>query len=127
MQKSYIEEINKILKEIFNLNENTPIFDVNVYFVDTEYDEVIKDYEKKFQDTIDIMMERMKLDVEIYNSINTENLDITGNNIKMKNDNYKKKSGRIRKNIKKRKIKKRKRRKREKKIRKRIRKRKKKK
>ena len=106
IQKKYIEEINKFLIEIFNLNKNTPIFDVNVYFIDTEYDEDLKDYEKKFQDTIDIMMERMKLDIEIYNSINTENLDITGNNIKMKNEKYKKQIEELQKKLKEEKLRK---------------------
>lgn len=85
-----IMEINEILKETFNINKNVKTPDVNVYFVDTEYDEEENTYEEKYQETIDIMMKRMKLDVEIYHSINTINLDITGINVKIRTENHKK-------------------------------------
>ena len=86
-----INEINEILKETFNINKNVNIPEVNVYFVDTEYDEEENTYEEKYQETIDIMMKRMKLDVEIYHSINTINLDITGINVKIRTKSKKKK------------------------------------
>lgn len=85
-----IKEINEIFKETFNINKNVKTPEVNVYFVDTEYDEEENTYEEKYQETIDIMMKRMKLDVEIYHSINTVNLDITGINVKIRTENHKK-------------------------------------
>ena len=77
-----IEEINVILKETFNINKNMRIPEVNVYFIDTECDEDDHTYEEKYQDTVDIMLKQMKLDIEIYPSINTTNFDMTGVNAK---------------------------------------------
>ena len=66
-----IEEINGILRQAFNLNKNASIPDVKVYFLDTEYDEDDETYIEKYQDKVDIMMDQMKLDVEMNYSINT--------------------------------------------------------
>ena len=77
-----IEEINIILKETFNINKNMRIPEVNVYFIDTECDEDDHTYEEKYQDTVDIMMKQMKLDIKNYPSINTTNFDMTGVNAK---------------------------------------------
>jgi DNA repair exonuclease SbcCD ATPase subunit len=87
-----IEEINEILKETFNLQKNEKIPNVNVYFIDTEHDEDENSftYDEKGQDTIDIMMEQMKLDVDIYHSINTTNIDMTGVNAKIRAENNRK-------------------------------------
>lgn len=86
IKKKSIEEINNILKQTFNVNKNIQIPDVKVYFVDTEVDEEEGTYEEKYQETIDIMMEQMKLDVDINQSINTKDLDATGHNAKIRND-----------------------------------------
>ena len=101
-----IKEINNILKNIFELKKNTPLPDINVYFIDTEYDEIKKTYEEVFQETIDIMMEKMKLDVDIYGSINTKNLDVFGNNVKIRNENYKKEIEKLEKLLKEEKLRK---------------------
>ena len=87
-----IEEINEILKETFNLQKNEKIPNVNVYFIDTEYDEDENSftYDEKGQDTIDIMMKQMKLDVDMYHSINTTNIDMTGVNAKIRAENNRK-------------------------------------
>ena len=87
-----IQEINEILRETFNIQTNVRIPPVNVYFIDTEHDEDDNcfTYDEKCQDTIDIMMKQMKLDVDIYHSINTTNLDITGVNVKIRTENHKK-------------------------------------
>ena len=84
-----IDEINVILKKTFNLNQNVSIPDVKVYFLDTEYDEEDETYVEKYQDTIDIMMEQMKLDVEMNYSIDTSELDCTGINAKIRNEKQK--------------------------------------
>lgn len=90
IKEKSICEINNILKEIFKIEENMPIPDVNVYFIDTEIDEDDQTYDEKSQETIDIMMEQMKLDVMKYGSINTKTFDITGENCKLRKENEKK-------------------------------------
>ena len=102
----YIKKINNILKNIFELKKNTPLPDINVYFIDTEYDEIKNTYEEVFQGTINIMMEKMKLDVDIYDSINAKNLDVFGNNVKIRNENYKKEIEKLEKLLKKEKLRK---------------------
>ena len=86
IKKKSIEEINNILKQTFKINKNSQLPDVKVYFVDTEVDEDDGTYEEKYQQTIDIMMEQMKLDVEMNHSINTMNLDATGHNAKIRQE-----------------------------------------
>ena len=75
------KEINEILKEIFHIDKEIQIPDVKVYFIDTEIDEDENTYDEKSQNTIDIMIEQMKLDIKKYNSINTKNFDVTGERI----------------------------------------------
>jgi len=82
-----IEEINNILKEIFNIDKNIQIPKINVYFLDTEIDEDDNTYKEKFQDTVDIMINQMILDVNNSYPIDTTNLDISGENSKLRNDN----------------------------------------
>ena len=53
-----------------------------LYFIDTEYDEDENKYDKNSQDTIDIILEQMKLNVYNYGSIDTTNLDIVGDSVK---------------------------------------------
>ena len=59
------------------------------------------------------MMEKMKLDVDIYGSINTKNLDVFGNNVKIRNENYKKEIEKLEKLLKEEKLRKEKKKKRE--------------
>ena len=77
-----IEEINIIIKNSFNIYTNEIISDIKVYFIDTEYDEDENKYDKNSQDTIDIILEQMKLNVYNYGSIDTTNLDIVGDSVK---------------------------------------------
>ena len=78
IQKIYIEEINKILKETFQVPKNLRVPEVKVFFIDTEYDEDEQKYEELFQDTVDIMLKYMKLNIYRYNSIDTSKLDVEG-------------------------------------------------
>ena len=87
LREETIKEINGILKEIFQLEKNAEIPEVNVYFIDTEFDEDDNTYDEKSQETIDIMIRQMKLDVMKYNSINTKNFDATGENCKLRKEN----------------------------------------
>ena len=75
------KEINEILKEIFHIDKEIQIPDVKVYFIDTEIDEDENTYDEQSQNTIDIMMKQMKLDIKKNNSINTKNFDVTGERI----------------------------------------------
>ena len=77
-----IEEINIIIKNSFNIDKNEIIPDVNVYFIDTEYDEDENKYDEKSQNTIDIIMEQLKLNVFNFGPIDTTNLDIVGDSVK---------------------------------------------
>ena len=86
IKRKSIEEINNILKKTFKINKNLQLPDIKVYFIDTEVDEEEGTYEEKYQETIDIMMEQMKLDVENNHSINTMELDATGHNAKIRQD-----------------------------------------
>ena len=83
----FIEQINIILKEIFQIDKNMHLPDIKVYFIDTEIDENDNTYHEKSQETINIMMELMKLDVMKNGSINTTNFDITGENCKLRKEN----------------------------------------
>ena len=94
-----IEEINKILKEAFNIEYNQKIPNVNVYFVDTDFDEEGGKYEEIYQDTIDIMMENIKLTVESNGSIETINLDITGESAKNRMELQKKQISELKKKL----------------------------
>lgn len=99
VKKKSINEINKILKEAFNIDINQKTPDVNVYFVDTEIDEEEGEYEEKYQDTIDIMMEFIKLKVETNGSIETINLDITGESAKNRMELQKKQISELKKKL----------------------------
>ena len=57
-----------------------------MYFIDTDLDEENNTFDKKSQDTIDIMMEQMKLDVNMFDSINTRNFDFTGKNCELRRE-----------------------------------------
>ena len=51
-----------------------------------DLDEENNTFDKKSQDTIDIMMEQMKLDVNMFDSINTRNFDFTGKNCELRKE-----------------------------------------
>jgi len=104
IKKNSINEINKILKEAFNIDINQKTPDVNVYFVDTEIDEEEGKYEEKYQDTIDTMMEFIKLKVETNGSIGTLNLDITGESAKNRMELQKKQISELKKKLEKEKL-----------------------
>ena len=85
-------EIIKILKECFSI-EDTVIGKIpDVYFIDTEFDEDTQTFDLNSQDTVDIMLKKIVLDSQIYkyNPIDTSNLDTTGQNKKIREDNEKK-------------------------------------
>ena len=82
---NYIEEIQKILKETFNIKEDEEIPKINVYFIDTEIEEREEDYKEENQNKIDIMLKFMINDIKRYNnSIDTTNLDNIGHNLEIR-------------------------------------------
>ena len=99
LKNQYKEEINIIIKNSFNIdiNEETP--EIKVYFIDTEYDEEENAYDEKSQDTIDIMMEQIKLNVFNYDSIDTRNLDMVGESAKTRLEAQKKQIEQLREMI----------------------------
>ena len=85
------EEVTKILKESFKI-EDTLIGKVpDVYFIDTEFDEDSQTFDETSQDTIDIILKKLLLDEQKYKykPINTSDLDMTGENVKKRQDNEK--------------------------------------
>lgn len=85
-----IEEINKILKNIFNIKEKEQLPEIDVYSIDTEIDEDDNSYDQKSQDTIDIMIKKIDLSCEIFGSISTINFDCTGLNCEKRKEEEKK-------------------------------------
>ena len=85
------EEVTKILKESFKIEDTIIGKAPDVYFVDTEYDEDSKTFDETSQDTIDIILKKLLLDEQIYKykPIDTSNLDLTGENLKKREDREK--------------------------------------
>ena len=65
--------INSILKEVFNIKKEQILPEVKVYYLDTDIDEETNEYIKKFQDTVDIILEQIIL------ISTTRNFDKNGN------------------------------------------------
>ena len=78
-QQSFIKEINDILREAFKVDLKQTLPDIKVYFIDTQYDENEEEYDERYQNALDIMIMQMKLDVFKFHSINTSQLDCSGN------------------------------------------------
>ena len=88
----FIKEINETLKESFKLKINQELPEIDVRFIDTDIDENEEGellYDEKSQNTVDIIIQKIKLNCEIYTSINTENLDCTGVNAQKRRDEEK--------------------------------------
>ena len=75
------EEITKILKEAFDVKNALIDKSPEVYFIDTEIDEDIN--EKSQQVLDDVILEQIKLNADKYKPINTLNIDIKGENVKL--------------------------------------------
>ena len=81
----FVDEINEVLKNSFKIDKEQILPSIDVHFIDTEIDENDEGdliYEEKFQDTIDIIIKKIKLNSMIYHPINTEDLDYTGDSAK---------------------------------------------
>ena len=82
------------IKKIFHLNKEIQIPEINQYYLNTKIykDKNEKDKEKEFQNIVDIILQQIKIDVDIYDSIDTKNLDFKGNNTKLRIENEKKRN-----------------------------------
>jgi len=95
------DEIIKILKESFS-TENTLISKIpDVYFIDTEFDEDTEIFKETSQETVDIILKKLLLDDQIYKNkpIDTSNLDVSGENVKKREENEKREIELLKKKI----------------------------
>ena len=84
----YIEEISKIINEIFCLKDTTYLPEVKVYFLNTEINEddyENKSFDYKSQKTVDVILEDIKINVNKFPPIDTQNLEVTGKSAKLRN------------------------------------------
>ena len=81
MKKIYIEEINYVLRNSFNLEKDKKMPEVPIFFIDTESDDDTESDNEKAQFIVDIIIKRIKLNSVIYKAINTENLSNSGYNV----------------------------------------------
>ena len=96
-------EVCNFLKEIFSVKQNDILSEVNVYFVNTEIDEDDdgnKSFDEKSQLTVDLLIEHMKLNVIKYPPIDTTNLEITGKNAKIRQEEQERKIKELQEKIK---------------------------
>ena len=78
------EEITEILKEAFDVKNSLIDKSSEVYFIDTEIDEDTNLFNEKSQQILDdVILEQLKLKADKYKSINTLNIDIKGENVKL--------------------------------------------
>lgn len=80
----FVSEINKLLRKIFKLENDDQIPNNDLFFIDTRYDRDNEKYHQKNQDVVDIILKKIMLAQRMYHPINTENLDITGANAKIR-------------------------------------------
>ena len=97
------DEVCNILKEIFDIKPSDRLPQVNVYFVNTEIDEDDdgnKSFDEKSQITVDLLIEYMKINVNRYPPIDTTNLEITGKNAKIRQEEQERKIKELQEKIK---------------------------
>ena len=78
------EEITKALKEAFNVKNALVDKSPEVFFIDTEIDEDTNSFNKESLQTVNAILDQLKLNADKYKSINTLNIDINGENVKLK-------------------------------------------
>ena len=88
---------------MFNIKEKDYLPEVKVYFINTEIDEdddENKSFDEKSQLTVDLLIEQMKIDVSKYPPINTTDLEISGVNAKLRQEEQEKKIKQLEEHIK---------------------------
>jgi len=80
------EEITEILKKTFDVKDTLIDKYPEVYFLDTYFDEDTKcfDVGEEFVKTLNILLKQLRLNADKYNSIKTINIDIEGENVKLR-------------------------------------------
>lgn len=97
------EEVSKIIKNIFNIKEKDYLPEVKVYFINTEIDEdedENKSFDEKSQLTVDLLIEQMKIDVSKYSPLDTTDLEISGVNAKLRQEEQEKRIKQLEEHIK---------------------------
>jgi len=97
------EEVSKIIKKMFNIKEKDYLPEVKVYFVNTEIDEdedENKSFDEKSQLTLDLLIDQMKIDVSKYLPIDTTDLEISGVNAKLRQEEQEQKIKKLEEHIK---------------------------
>ena len=79
-----VSEINKLLRKIFKINDNVQLNKNDVYFIDTNIDKENEKFNQKNQRIVDMILKNILISPRLYHPINTENLDITGANAKIR-------------------------------------------
>ena len=78
------EEITETLKKTFDVKNTLIDKSPEVYFIDTEFDEDTNLFNEESQQVLDeVILDQLKLKADIYKSINTSNIDIKGENVKL--------------------------------------------
>ena len=82
---TFNKEINQLLRKIFQPKEIDNLPDNEIYYIDTAIDKE-KDINQKNQEIVDKILRKIISTQKLYNPINTENLDKTGKNAKLKRE-----------------------------------------
>ena len=77
-------EINKLLRSIFQPNEIDNLQDNDTYYIDTSFDEENEEIYQINQEIAEKILRQIISIQGLYSPINTENLDITGKNAKLR-------------------------------------------
>ena len=80
----FVSEINKLLRKIFKIEDNVQLNKNNIYFIDTNIDKTNEKFIQKNQKIVDMILKNILISPRFYHPINTENLDITGANSKIR-------------------------------------------
>ena len=80
----FTSEINRLLKNIFQPDEIDNLPANEIYFINTKYDQNNELNNKKNQEIVDKILNNIILCQGMNSPINTENLDITGKNAKLR-------------------------------------------
>jgi hypothetical protein len=99
MKDEYIAKINSILKEVFNIKKEQILPEVKVYYIDTDIDDETNEYIKKFQDTVDIILEQILLISTFCGSIDTRNFDKNGKFVKERREYLNQQFEELKKNV----------------------------
>ena len=73
-----------MLRKIFKLENDDQIPNNKIYFINTSYDKNNEKFIPRNQNIVDLILKNILMSPRLYHPINTENLDITGANDKIR-------------------------------------------